>query len=61
MQDVELLPDVFLFDRHTRSMTQISRDAAGLWMEPSLEPSLDAAGQVVAFSSRHPINVGDRQ
>ena len=61
MQDVNLLPDVFLFDRHTRSMTHVSRDAAGFWMEPSVEPSLDAAGRVLAFSSRHPINVGDRR
>ena len=29
-------------------------------MEPSVGPALDATGQVMAFSSRHPIDAADR-
>jgi Tol biopolymer transport system component len=61
MEDINLLPDVFLFDRQTKAMTRISGDEAGPWMEASVGPALDAAARVVAFSSRHPVDGGDRQ
>lgn len=60
-EDINLLWDVFLFDRQTKVMTHLSADAAGGWMEASGGPSLDAGGEVVAFSSRHPINATDRK
>jgi Tol biopolymer transport system component len=53
-EDINLLWDVFLFDRESRTTTRVSADAAGGWMEGSAGPAIDAAGAIVAFSSRHP-------
>jgi hypothetical protein len=39
----------------------VSGDAEGGWMEPSVGPSIDAHGSVVAFSSRHPTDVLDKR
>jgi Tol biopolymer transport system component len=61
MEDINLLWDVFLYDRQTRSMTRISGDERGPWMEPSVAPALDATARVVAFSSRHPMSGTDRR
>lgn len=61
MEDINLLWDVFLYDRQTRSMTRISADERGPWMEPSVAPALDATAGLVAFSSRHPMNGTDRR
>jgi Tol biopolymer transport system component len=58
-EDINLLPDVFLFDREAAVMTRLSDDPSGGWMEPSVAPAIDAAGHVVAFSSRHPMDPGD--
>ncbi len=60
-EDINLLWDVFLFDRATRTTTRLSADAAGCWMEASVGPAIDAAGAVVAFSSRRPIDPQDRR
>ena len=60
VEDINLLWDVFLFDRRTRTMVRLSTDSAGEWMETSAGPAIDAAGDIVAFSSRHPIDVTDR-
>ena len=61
IEDINLLWDIFLYDRQTRSMNRISGDDRGPWMEPSIAPALDAMARVVAFSSRHPINGTDRR
>jgi Tol biopolymer transport system component len=53
-EDINLLWDVFLLDRQARTITRMSTDPAGGWMEASVGPAIDAAGRVVAFSSRHP-------
>ena len=58
-EDINLLWDVFLFDRNAAVMTRISADAAGSWMEASAGPALDAAATVIAFSSRHAIGPAD--
>jgi hypothetical protein len=58
-EDVNLLPDVFLFDRATNEMRCLSATAAGGWPEESDAPQIDATGSVVTFSSRHPIEAGD--
>jgi Tol biopolymer transport system component len=58
-RDINLLPDVFLFDRTTRTVTHLSVSAGAPWMEESSAPALDAAGEIVAFSSKHPIDGGD--
>ena len=58
--DINLLWDAFLFDSASGSIVRTSEDELGGWMEPSVGPALDATGQVVAFSSRHPIDAADR-
>lgn len=60
-EDINLLWDVFLYDRQTTAMMRLSADVAGGWMEASRGPALDAAGEVVAFSSRHPIDATDKK
>jgi Tol biopolymer transport system component len=57
--DYNLLWDVFVHDRSTRRTTRASADADGDWMETSRGPSLNAAGTVVAFGSRHPLGEDD--
>jgi Tol biopolymer transport system component len=57
--DINLLWDVFVLDRRDHSMTRLSADAKGGWMEASVGPALDSAGDVIAFSSRHPIDAAD--
>jgi Tol biopolymer transport system component len=58
--DVNLIWDVFVFDR-TRGLTvRVSEDELGSWMEASVGPALDATGQVVAFSSRHAVAATDK-
>ena len=58
-EDINLLWDVFLLDRETGRMTRVSEDKTGGWMEESGGPAIDGAGEVVAFSSRHPIDAAD--
>jgi Tol biopolymer transport system component len=58
LEDVNLLPDVFLFDRAASRMTWISAGAAG-WAEESCTPQLAAAGDIVTFTSRHPVDARD--
>jgi TolB protein len=57
--DINLLWDVFVLDRRDHSMTRLSADAGGGWMEASVGPALDSAGGVIAFSSRHPRDAAD--
>jgi Tol biopolymer transport system component len=59
--DFNLLSDVFVFDRTTSAITRVSGDPEGVWMEPSIGPSIDATGTVLAFSSRHPTDASDKQ
>jgi Tol biopolymer transport system component len=58
-EDINLLWDVFVFDREARTHRRLSRDAASEWMEPSVGPALDGSGSIVAFSSRHPVDTFD--
>lgn len=60
-EDVNLLWDVFLLDRESRTILRISRDTAGEWMAPSAGPAIDGAGALVVFSSRHPIDASDTE
>jgi hypothetical protein len=59
LEDINLLPDVFVFDRTTSRVTRVSTGLDRGWIEESAAPALDAAGQVVAFSSKHPIHAAD--
>jgi Tol biopolymer transport system component len=58
--DINLLWDVFLFDRTTGQFVRVSEDDLGGWMESSAGPAVDGSGTVVAFSSRHPVDAADR-
>ena len=58
-RDVNLTSDVFVFDRESDTMTRISEDTAGPWLEPSGAPAVDGMGAVLAFSSRRPIDARD--
>jgi Tol biopolymer transport system component len=58
--DINLLWDVFLFDRTNGRIARMSEDDLGEWMEPSAGPAIDGAGRIVAFSSRHPVDARDR-
>ncbi len=60
-EDVNLLWDVFVFDRTTGTTSRVSGDPDGVWMAPSGGPSIDARGSVLAFSSRHPTDVSDKR
>jgi TolB protein len=57
-KDINLVSDVFLFDRINRTTERISTGRQ-LWMEPSGGASISGTGGVVAFSSRHPIDAND--
>ncbi len=59
LDDVNLLWDVFAFDTRTTRTVRLSADGGDEWMEESRAPSIDDAGQLVAFASRHPIGERD--
>jgi len=58
-RDINLVSDVYVFSRATRSMVRASTSESGEWMAPSRGPSLDGAGRVLAFSSRQPVDEHD--
>jgi Tol biopolymer transport system component len=60
LEDINLLWDVFLMDRETRTMVTISTDPLVAWLETSSGPAMDATASVIAFSSRHPIDANDK-
>ena len=58
--DLNLVADVYVFDTLTHALARVSgAGARSPWWEVSTGPSLDAAGRVIAFSSRHPIDPSD--
>jgi Tol biopolymer transport system component len=59
VEDINLLPDVFVFDRASGITRWISRGSDGAWMEESVAPVLDAEGSIIAFASKHPIDASD--
>ena len=58
-EDINLVPDVFRFDRLTGLMIRISGGSEGGWPEESSAPQFDSAGEIIAFASRHPIDEQD--
>ena len=58
-EDFNLLWDVFVYDRQNGTMVRVSGDPEGAWIEPSIGPSIDATGSMIAFSSRHPTGPTD--
>lgn len=57
-RDINLVSDVFLFYRESGTIESISTGKQS-WMEPSISPAVDDTGNVVAFSSRHPMDSHD--
>jgi Tol biopolymer transport system component len=53
LRDINLVPDVFVYDVRTRIVRRVSSGRRS-WGEPSIGPSVDGSGDVIAFSSRHP-------
>ena len=60
-EDINLLWDVFVWDRETGHISRASEDALGGWMEWSTGPAIDRSGSVIAFSSRHPMDASDQR
>ena len=59
--DINLVADVFAFNRVMGVVTQLSKDPQSGWMEPSGSAAIDGSGNVIAFSSRRPINDRDQR
>jgi Tol biopolymer transport system component len=59
LEDINLLWDVFAYDRRTKQTSRLSADVGEEWMENSRGPSIDDAGRVAAFGSRHPVDASD--
>jgi Tol biopolymer transport system component len=59
-EDINLVTDVFVFDRERATTLRVSEDESSGWMEASRGPALDSSGRVLAFSSRHPTDPLDR-
>jgi Tol biopolymer transport system component len=58
-RDVNLLWDVFLFNRRTGATLRASAGGSGEWMAPSRSPSLDHHAGVLVFSSKQPTDDSD--
>jgi Tol biopolymer transport system component len=58
-KDINMLLDVFVYNRSSGAMVRASLDEPGEWMETSHAPALDGSGQVLVFASRHPIGDED--
>ncbi len=59
--DINLLWDVFLYDRSTQRTTWVSTEGNEAWMDNSWAPTLDDGGQIIAFGSRHPVSARDER
>jgi Tol biopolymer transport system component len=57
--DENLLADVYLLDRTTGCVTRISGSPAQEWWTPSVAPAISGSGNIVVFSSSHPISRDD--
>ena len=57
--DINLLWDVYVYDRAAGRTIRASSDAHEGWMESSRGPSLDETGRLLALSSRHPSSPRD--
>jgi Tol biopolymer transport system component len=58
--DINLLWDVYVYDRLARRTIRASRDDREEWMESSGAPSLDETGRLLAFASLHPTSPDDQ-
>jgi Tol biopolymer transport system component len=56
--DENLLPDIYRFDLQAGQFRRVSGTPT-TWWAPSVSPSVDATGNVIAFSSRQPLSPED--
>ncbi len=60
--DINLVADVFIWDRSTRHITRITPPSGHPpWLNPSEAPVLSGDGRVVAFLSRQPVSADDER
>jgi len=57
-RDINLVADIFAYDRSSGKTRRVSQGRLP-WSEPSVGPSVDGTGTVIAFSTRHPIDAND--
>ena len=60
-RDINLLWDVYAYDRPVRRTIRASGGGREEWMESSRGPSLDDTGRLLAFMSTHPSSAGDER
>ena len=58
-RDINLLWDVYAYDRPVRRTIRASSGRREEWMESSRGPSLDETGRLLAFMSTHPSSPSD--
>ena len=59
--DINLLWDVYVYDRAAGRTIRASGDEHEGWMESSRGPSLDETGHLLSFTSRHPSSPRDER
>lgn len=59
--DINLLWDVYVFERAPRHTSRTSGDQPDEWMESSRGPSLSETGRVLTFASTHPSSLEDEE
>jgi Tol biopolymer transport system component len=57
--DLNLVADVFLFDREAAAVSRVSGDDNQPWWDASVGPAIDEVGEVIAFSSAHAMGPED--
>ena len=57
--DINLLWDMYVYDRASRRTARASGEEREGWMESSRGPSLDQTGRLLTLTSRHPTSLGD--
>ena len=57
--DINLVSDVFLFDRRSALLERVSAGSPDEWLEESVAPALDGTGRILAFSSKRPTDALD--
>lgn len=59
-RDINLLADVYLWERATRAVTRVNTVTSELpWLEGAAFPAISPDGRTVAFLSRQPVNHAD--
>ena len=58
-RDINLVWDIYVYERSARHTTRNSAGQPDEWMESSRGPSLNETGRVLTFASTHPSSVGD--